>query len=507
MKILNIILSLVISLSVFAQRDFQLAVDRNVWLSKDNAAGYTTFSDSTMSRGMIDYKYNYKGINSVLGSKSNIFDIETESYMHLSPTVVAYGKASYKNNSISDAGGSTIYGNEMLQPFDIIENVFTEDGQHTTIGDRSLQMFQFIGIAGWNVTKGLSIGAMFDFNAGSYVKQKDLRHTNSLMSLDTRFSVMQRFTKRFALGASFIYKRNTETIQYKTYGTSDLSYSVFVDYASGIGFKEVFGENGFTDSRYEQPLINDNFGTNVQFHVKPFKNDTELLLGFNYLHRNGYYGKESQFTVSYANHSGNSYLWKARLNFPSTAKNFTMVEGNLAFYDLTSYSTNYRQTRDANNNSISRYEYFTPTKISDKYLMTGNIIVKSYFGIWESGKDRPSIYPWLVQGGVDFTRNKQTGYIGLDNNTIDCSFWIPSLLVKRNIRMRKSDVLGIEMGSNYIVPVCNDYVKDGVTAHTTVSYEIPLKAYPNIRPTLSLTYQYSEISYRQHVMVSIGANF
>lgn len=509
MKILNIIIALSLSLAAFAQRDFQLAVERNVWFNSGNAASLTTFADSTISRAKIEYEHNSLGANTSLGKSMNGVNLAVESYMRLTPKVMAYGKASYSYTSIYKAGGSTIFGWETQQPFDIVEQPLTEDGSRSTLGDKQLQMFQFTGAVGWNVIKGLSIGAMVDFNAGSYVKQKDLRHNNSLMKLDARFSLMQKFSEKISAGASLLYKRNTETIQYKTYGTTDQTYNVFIDYANGIGLTEVFGENGFTDGKQEQPLVNDFAGTNVQFCITPFNNNATLLFDFSYLHRYGYYGKESQFTVSHANHTGNSYLWKARMNMPSTNNSHvTILEASLGFHNLTAYSTNYRQTKDQNNNAIIRYEYSTPTKISDHYLMETDIHCTSYFGKWQSDESRPVIYPWRLEGGINIMRSKQTGYLGLSMGTHDVTLCSPFIDAKRNIRLRSTDVLGIELRSSYSIPTSTLFLKHNFMLGGTLSYELPLSKFPSIRPVISTEYRYNSATpFRHYVAASIGANF
>lgn len=509
MKILNIIIFLTICLTAHSQRDFQLTEDRNVWLGSGNAASYTTFADSTISRANISYEYNTKGRDASHGIRNNSANLGIESYMRLAPNVMSYGKAAYINKSITEASGSTIYGWETLQPFDIVEPTYSDDGTHTTLGDKKLQMFYFSGLVGWNVMGGFSLGASFDFNAGSYVKQKDLRHNNTLMNLDARLSVMQKFTEKVSAGVSFIYKRNTETIQYKTYGTTDQTYTVLIDYANSVGVKEMFGETGFTDGRQEQPLVNDNVGTSAQLCLKPFQDNTEMLMDFTYLHRKGYYGKESQFTVSHANHKGDSYLWKVRLNIPSAnASNLFIVEGNLSFHDLTAYSTNYRQTKDQDNNAIIHYEYFAPTKISDRYLMTGNVFCTSYFGSWKRDDKRPTIYPWRIQGGTDFLRCKQTGYLATDMTTKDVTVWTPFLDVKHNIRLRSSDVLSFELGTAYQIPSSCDIIKKGITLKTKASYEIPLPQHTDIRPSFSMEYCYSDIlSFGHNIIASVGVTF
>lgn len=509
MKLLNTIIALTIPLTAIAQRDFQLVVDRNLWLNSGNAAAYTSFDEKTISRANIAYGFNSKGRDISYGTKSSAADLEAESYMKLSPNVTAYGKAAYSNRSTKEAGGSTMYGWEALQPFDIVEQPLNVDGTQANLGDKELQMFNLKGVMGWNVAGGFSVGALFDFNAGSYVKQKDLRHKNSLMDLDARLSLMQQISEKVSAGASIIYKRNTETIRYKTYGTTDQTYYVLIDYANGTGVKEMFGENGFTDGRQEQPLVNDNVGTNLQLSMKPLSSNAELLFDFTYLHRKGYYGKESQFTVSHANHTGNSYLWKARMNMPSAdASRLTIVEGNLDFHDLTAYSTNYRQTKDQNNNAIVRYEYTTPTKISDRYLLTGNVFCTSYFGTWESGNNHPDIYPWRLQGGVNFARSKQTGYLGLDMNTQDVTLWAPFVDVKHNIHSLSSNVLSLELGASYQAPSSTSIFNKGITINTKASYELPCPAYPNVRPVVSIAYSYSEVApFRHGITASVGANF
>src|SRR5574344_224953 len=130
-----------------------------------------------------------------------------------------------------------------------------------------------------------------------------------------------------------------------------------------------------------------------------------MFMDFSYRHRTGYYGRQSQYTVSHAQHSGDAFSWHLRYNLPQTAGSFCRIDLQLATERLTLQRTNYRKVSSSDNSSIVFYEYYEPTKMSDKAQMQGSI---AFSGYW---KPAGEIYLWHACGGMDYWRSKQTAYL------------------------------------------------------------------------------------------------
>ena len=82
-----------------------------------------------------------------------------------------------------------------------------------------------------------------------------MRHTNALMNLYSRADLFYSLSNSYGIGLGFIYRRQTESLRFKTFGTTDAVYTTLVDYANGYGETETFGVEGFTDGGQEQPLF------------------------------------------------------------------------------------------------------------------------------------------------------------------------------------------------------------------------------------------------------------
>ena len=509
-------------LSAHAQKDFDMITERSPWTLSGNAAALSTFADSTMSRAAVTYDYTAGGHRTMnQGKTEHKGDAMVESYMHLSPQVMAYGKARYTTKTGSEMTGSAFSGiGGGCMPFDIIDTT-------ANAGRKNLELFNIVGAVSYAPGGGFSLGAKADFSAGSYAKHKDLRHKNTITALDTRLSVAYSLVTRHSslvtrhsslvtctLGASFIYKRYVEGVQFKTYGTADQIYTSLIEYANMQGTAESSDGNGFTDSSYENPLLNEYVGFNVGGSL-PVGKLGDVFAELEYLHRTGYYGKQGQYSVSYANHKGDQYNWHIRYTLPSWG------EGTLSFLDfrmnserLRTYRTNYRQSRSETDNSLTYYEYFTPTKIADKAINQGMIGYTMYWGNHQTLKHSipQTLYTWCLKVGTGFYFDKETAY-NATMMTVDYHIWSPYITVTRNIMFRDTSYLGLTLGANGQASNLDDELMERYAHQNLRSwmggtvkamYEFRLKSVKGVRPNVSLLYAWQD---RSNVQLTIGAMF
>ena len=225
-----------LSMPAMAQRDFLLTKQRNVWLTSANAAALTTFSDSTIAHATLSYSHADGTRRSLSdGKRQDVYGADVQSFFRLSPSIVAYGRAAYENRSMTEAAGSMFFPTSQLMPFDLVEE---DEGN---AGDKGMETFNVNGAIGWQVTRHMAIGAQLNYSSGTYAKHRDLRHSNTLMDLDARVSAFLRLPHNSGVGAGLVYRRRSETMLFKTYGTTDRIYTTLVDYSNGQGEHETFG--------------------------------------------------------------------------------------------------------------------------------------------------------------------------------------------------------------------------------------------------------------------------
>ena len=480
----------IICLPLLAQRDFSLVRDRNALLSSGNAAALVTFADSSISKGTVSFLH--EGGNLRLpteGQNRNVVSAEVSSFMRVSPSLVTFGHASYTNDYGTEMFGSMFYPSLELRPFDLISA--EEDA-----GSKRAELIRIVGAIGWNIWKDLSIGAKIDYTSGSYAKFKDLRHTNALMNLYSRADLFYSLSKSYGIGLGFIYRRQTESLRFKTFGTTDAVYTTLVDYANGYGETETFGVEGFTDGGQEQPLFSEYTGLSANTKVGL------VTLGITYLHRHGYYGRKTQYDVLYENHSGDQFAYSARADIVNNRDALLWIDMQLQTERLSSYRSNYRRVTSENNSSLTYYEYYEPTKMSDKAQWSGKINISGYW------KPKGDIYLWYAVAGTDYFHNKQTAYLYPNIYTSTSHVLSPYADVKRSLLFKNSSLLSFEVGGSTYFGLLKQL-------HTTLktTYEIPIR-HTNIRPNVSLRYDYyksmGETQYtgiRNRLTVELGATF
>ena len=112
-----------------------------------------------------------------------------------------------------------------------------------TPGRKTRQQYAFLGGIAVDLNDSWRLGGIINFAAENYTKRKDLRHTNYLLDMTVSPSVMWH-RGDLALGASYIFSKNSETITAEELGISSGIYEAFVDKGLMYGVKDAWDNSG-----------------------------------------------------------------------------------------------------------------------------------------------------------------------------------------------------------------------------------------------------------------------
>ena len=469
MKLTIVLFANLLCLPAMAQRDFQMTIQRNAWLASANAAALTTFADSTIAHATLGYRHDAGKMHTISeGKRQDDFTADVQSYYRLSDDVVAYGRATYCQRNMSEAAGSMFMPTHRLMPFDLIED------SYTNAGDKSMETFSINGAIGWKAWSNLAVGARLDYSAGTYAKQRDLRHSNTLTDMKGRIDASLCLPHNSGIGAGMVYSRRIESMQFKTYGTTDQIYYTLIDYANGHGERETFGTEGFTDSKNRLPLLSEEIGVTAQ------AKHNRLFADFTFAHRNGYYGRKSQYSASHEQHHGDNLSLHLRYDIAQRAERLVWMDLRMTTESLTSERENYRRTTATNGTSAIYYEYFEPTKMADKVQTYGTAAVNAY---WKSSGQ---IYLWHITGGIHYWTRRQTAYVYPDTYTTSRHIIAPFVSARRSLPTQGGSLWTAEAGCSATMGSSRQ-----VVAHTAITYEMPVRG-TAIRPAISLKYDFRQ---------------
>lgn len=177
------------------------------------------------------------------------------------------GSFSFDHTSGKNMSGS-MFIHPGFYPVDILE---------FTPGRKDLQTYTFMGGIATDISPNWRLGGKIDFASANYSKRKDLRHTNYRLDLQVAPSVMYH-SGELAIGLSYIFNKNSESVKAEVIGTAATSYNAFLDKGlmygayeawngSGIHLSES-GINGF-------PIKELSHGAALQLQWKGFYGDIE----------------------------------------------------------------------------------------------------------------------------------------------------------------------------------------------------------------------------------------
>lgn len=119
-------------------------------------------------------------------------------------------------------------------PFDVLE---------FTPGPKIMQTYAFSGGITADIAPHWRIGGMISYTGANYTKRKDLRHSNYLLDMTVSPSVLYH-SGDFSMGLSYIFGKNSETINADELGISSASYYAFLDKGLMFGAYETWEGSG-----------------------------------------------------------------------------------------------------------------------------------------------------------------------------------------------------------------------------------------------------------------------
>lgn len=125
--------------------------------------------------------------------------------------------------SFEQKQGEQMCGSMLIHP-----GSYPVDVYEFTPGGKTLQTYSFDGGISVDMGEHWRIGAAIDFLSANYAKRKDLRHMNYRLDMKVAPGV-QYHEGDVAIGLSYIYKRNSETVSADQIGTGESTYYAFLD--------------------------------------------------------------------------------------------------------------------------------------------------------------------------------------------------------------------------------------------------------------------------------------
>ena len=112
-----------------------------------------------------------------------------------------------------------------------------------TPGRKTLQTYAFDGGLAYDLSASWRIGAMMDFESANLAKRKDLRHSNWRLDMTVAPGFMYH-DGAFAIGANYLFRKTSETVEAEQIGISESSYYAFLDKGLMYGVYSVWTGSG-----------------------------------------------------------------------------------------------------------------------------------------------------------------------------------------------------------------------------------------------------------------------
>lgn len=275
--------AILVGTAVSAQT-YEKVLQRNLWNSSSNVTGVR---QDSLSRSYAELSGGYEAggfRDSWMGEQSWNAGVSTASIRHLEKMTL---KGSF---SFRQTEGYGMCGSMFVKP-----GYYPVDVLEFTPGRKTLQEYAFDGGISYDVAPGWRIGAEMDFSAANLAKKKDLRHTNWRLDMTVSPGVMYH-KGDFAAGISYIFGKNSESVNAEEIGISESSYYAFLDKGMMYGIYSVWNGSG---------LHLDESGING-FPVKEFLNGAAMQMQYKgffaegrYLHRKGTIGEKESIWFRY----------------------------------------------------------------------------------------------------------------------------------------------------------------------------------------------------------------
>ena len=390
-------------------RDYQYVRQSDPWLTHHNAAALTRFAVDNIVEAEATLTKGDGGLVNFDDSQNTLQgNVRAESFYRLSPRVVTFGAISYDNWTGRDMTGSAF----MLQrtPFDLVEDSLTNPGR------KHRDTYRLVGGVGADIYKGIALGARIDYTSANYAKYKDLRHKNKLMDLQLTLGTYIPVLPWLNVGADYTYRRQTESVDFGTYGKSERVYKTLIDYGAFMGRVEQFGNEGFTDKSREMPLFEDRHGASLQLELRPTISHQPsaisplaLHVSVDASHATGYYGRRSPYTITYTNHDRDILNLQSRLTYAARSSRFTL-DVNFSSEQLENRAETFREMTNAG--GANYYEYYDPVETGNKKWYDLSVELHALLGNSSFFILNSSLLPaWDLSAGYSRNERQQSAYL------------------------------------------------------------------------------------------------
>ena len=212
-----LLLSLLLCSATVGAQTYEQVVRRNFWNASQNITGVR---QDSLSRSYAEAIGEYEGgefRDSWHPEQCWSVGAATASIRHMDKMSLK-GSFSFTQTDGYDMCGS-MFINPGYYPVDILE---------FTPGRKTLQTYAFDGGIAYDLTSAWRIGAMMDFESANIAKRKDLRYSNWMLDLKVAPGVMYH-KGDWSFGASYIYRKTSESVEAIQVGVSESSYYAFLD--------------------------------------------------------------------------------------------------------------------------------------------------------------------------------------------------------------------------------------------------------------------------------------
>lgn len=275
------------------------------WLSSQNVAGLVSLPIEQHSMGETWVNFSEGGWVDYYQSRESLeWGAMTQSLYRVSPNIVLQGKVCYRNFTGQEMSGSVFIHPED-KPFDMVEY------NAGRAGEKQLEEYSLDGGISYQLNKQWNLGAKLEYTAANYAKRKDLRHQNRLMQMKLSAGMQYHLGKYGSIGLSYLMDREVEGVSFNLAGTNDEDYYTLVSYGAFYGIKQLATSlDGYAStSNGMLPLVDCRQGGALQFSWD-LKSGTKWYNEYTLLRRNGYYGRKSNYSVVYTDHTGQDQSWR-----------------------------------------------------------------------------------------------------------------------------------------------------------------------------------------------------
>ena len=275
-RLISVLGLLFCGMAVSAQT-YDRMLRNNFWNASDNVTG---IRQDSVSRSYAELSGTYEDgefRDTWQAPRGWSAGVSTASIQHLE-------KMSLKGSfAFTQTEGYDMCGSMFIKP-----GFYPVDVLEFTPGRKTLQTYAFNGGISYDINTSLRIGAMISFESSNIAKRKDLRHSNWRLDMTVSPGFMYH-DGDFAIGANYIFRKTSETVEAKQVGISETSYYAFLDKGLMYGVHNIWTGSGLhldEDGVKGFPVKDFSNGAAVQVQYKGLFAEVE------YLHTSGTIGEK-----------------------------------------------------------------------------------------------------------------------------------------------------------------------------------------------------------------------